>query len=73
MKESWETDETCYCERVGKAFGKVAVSVAVDSPGLKGHAKKFRLNPKKRVSERPLVKPSCNGRPQHITNASTKG
>ena len=49
MKESWETDETCYCERVGKAFGKVAVSVAVDSPGLKDHAKKFRLNPKKRV------------------------
>ena len=37
MKKSWITAEAWNCERPGKAIGKCAVSVAVDSPGMRGH------------------------------------
>jgi hypothetical protein len=41
MKGSWRTAEAWHCERLGEG----AASVSVDSPVLKGHAKKFGLAP----------------------------
>ena len=41
MKESWRAAETWHCERPGKAIAEGAVSVAVESPALKGSCREF--------------------------------
>jgi hypothetical protein len=41
IKRSWRTAEAWHCERPWKTIGEDAVSVAIEGPGLKGHAKKL--------------------------------
>ena len=73
MKESRREDKAWHFKKPGKAIGEDAASVAVDSPGLKGHAKKLKLGIMKGAYETLLVKPTCSRRSQHIGNASTMG
>jgi hypothetical protein len=43
MKGSWIAAEAWHCERPGKATGEGVISVAVDSPGLKGSCKEVKV------------------------------
>jgi hypothetical protein len=71
MMGLWRAVEAWYCEWPWKAIGEGAALVAVEGPGLKGHAKELRLGIMNKTYER--VKPSCRGRSQHVREDSTVG